>query len=1090
MTLRPALVVLLGLPAFAQVQPDAVLLRTPDVSKDKIVFRYANDLWLVDKTGGVALPLSSPAGPESNPKFSPDGTRVAFSGGYDGGTDLYVLDLVGGVPRRVTHHPGDELLCDWQPDGKGLVFSSNAWSGQRRAPRLYRVSPEGGEPEALPVPYGAFGAVDETGSWLAYTPDANDFRNWKRYQGGLAQDIWLFNLVTFESRRITDHPGSDVFPMWRGPEVFFASDRGTKGRMNLWLYDLQRKSTEPVTEFADSDVRSPSIGPDDIVFESGGKLWRCELETRVTAPVEVVLPGDRPQLSPRTLVVKDQVFNLSLGPTGARVAVEARGELFSVPAGDGVTRNLSASDGVAERYPAWSPDGSQLAYFSDRSGEYELWVRPADGSGTERQLSALGAGWRQAISWAPDSKQLVFATTKGELWHVRVESGEPRRIVTSPNDETLRVTWSPDSRWIAWTMRSDTSRLAAVWVHDLDGGETRRVTSGRFNEGDPAFDRDGEWLYLVGQRSWRDVNTELGESFAFLDSQVLCGIPLRRDVSNPLLPKDERESSALPKADEPKKDEAKPAEGAVKPVVIDFEGIEARIVQWPVEPGSIGGLAAGKGCVYYLRGPGAGSEGPAKLVRFEPGAEKDKRKEEVVLEGVDGFELSADGKKLLAHAGEDWHVVEAAAGQKAEKPLDLSGLVLTVDPRREWAQVLADVRRMFRAFFYDESMHGLDWDAVCARYSAAIADCSSRDDVHFLITELLGEINCGHAYNYGNDSVPERAGPGERAGLVGADWKLEQGAFRIVRILGAGSSDPRARGPLAQPGVDARAGDWLLEVNGVAPDASRDLAAAFLGRAGRATELVLNQAPLKDGNERRIVVVPIDSEGALRYRDWVEARAKRVDELSGGRIGYIHVPDTATEGRRELFSQFASMHHKDALVVDERWNSGGWFPNPFVELLGRKRTNFWASRGNEDWITPEFAHHGPKCLLINGPSGSGGDMFPYLFRQAGLGKLIGRRTWGGLVGIRGEPPLVDGTSISVPSFGFYELDGTWGVEGYGVPPDIEVIDDPALMVHGEDPQLEAAVRHLLGELESFEFLRPRRPTGPDRRGSGVTPQDR
>jgi len=1090
---RFSAVALLAASAAAQVQPDAVLLRTPDVSADSIVFRYANDLWLVDKRGGAARPLSSPAGPESNPKFSPDGTRIAFTASYDGGQDIYVLDLVGGVPRRVTHHPTSELLCDWQPDGQALVFASTAQSGQARAPALFRVGADGGEPERLPIPYGTFGSVDETGSWLAYTPDAGEMRNWKRYQGGLAQDIWLFNLVTFESRRITEHPGADVLPMWNGASVYYVSDAGAKARANLWVYDVQKKSAEVVTEFADSDVRAASVGPLDIVFESGGKLWRCELATRLTAPVTVVIPGDRPKLVPHTLDVAKDLLGASVGPSGARVVFEARGELFDVPAGEGVTRNLTNSDGIAERYPAWSPDGKSVAYFSDRSGEYELCVRAVDGSEPERQLTKLGRGWRLGLWWSPDSRSLAYVTRKGELWLVSALDGVPRLVATSPEGNSPTPAWSADSRWIAFAMRASKSRASAVYVHDRDSGDTRQVTSGQFDEGDPAFDRNGDWLYLTSQREFRDLDSDLDDNFIFSGTRALCAIALRRDVVNPLAPVDPREGKGARAAsesadeDEPKVESEKPSP---KPVAIEFEGIEGRLVRWPVKPGAIASLSAQAGAVLYVRSPFGGAEGEPRLVRFEPGAKKSEREEQLVLDKVSAYELTADGAKVLAKVGERWHVVAAAADAKLGDALDLGGLVLTIDPRREWAQVLSDVRRQYSAAFYDEGMHGVDWEAVCARYLAAIADCSSRDDVHFLITELIGELNVGHAYNFGGEGVPERAAEGQRAGLLGADWTVEDGRFRLARVLGAGSSDPRARGPLAEPLLDARAGDWLLEVNGVAPDASRDLCAAFLGRIGRATEIVLCATPAKDGSERRLVVVPIESESELRYRDWVATRASRVDELSGGKVGYVHVPDTATDGRRELFSQLVSQYHKDALLVDERWNAGGQFPNRFVEALARPRTNFWASRAHEDWITPSFAHHGPKAMLINGAAGSGGDMFPYLFRQAKLGPLVGRRTWGGLVGITEEPSLVDGTRVSVPCFAFYELDGTWGVEGYGVAPDIEVMDDPALMVGGGDPQLEAAVSHLLKEIAVFEFHRPRRPAGPDRRGPGVSPEDR
>lgn len=1122
-----------------EIRPDAVLLRMPDVSATSVVFRYANDLWLAPKEGGVARPLASPEGEESFPKFSPDGQRIAFVAGYDGGADLYVLDIDAGVPKRVTYHPFAETLCDWHPDGESLIYFSTQHSGQQRAPRLYRVSASGGASEALPVPYGVFGAIDDTGSWLAYTPtSASEFRTWKRYQGGLAQDVWLFNLVTLEARRVTDHPGTDALPLWHGHELYFLSDRDTNARMNLWAYDTQRKVTTQVTDFVDADVRFPSVGPQDIVFENGGKLHRFEFATRRTSAIEISIGGERPNLRPRTLSLASSVDAVFLGPNAKQVAIEARGEVFCAPVEEGVTRNLTRTDGAAERYPSWSPDGKWISYWSDSSGEYELCVVSGDGrefrwpgadaEQSTRTLTSIGAGWKYRTTWAPDSRSLVFCNHAGELWRLVLESGALSKLATDPDGQPFAVDWSADSRWLAWSMRSTHSRLSAIWLCDTRAGTLHEVTSGLYDDRSPSFDRDGKWLYFVSTRTFEPTYSGLDETWIYANGVNLMALALRKDVENIFAPrdaseakgetkdeakdddkdkgkdegakedaaKDGAEENSSPSSSEAAKDDgakdgdkSKSKEKVAKPVEIDFDGLEARALVLPVDAGALDSPVGGASSVFYLRRPRAGSGGSdATLAHFAMSAKKKERVEKAVLSGVRNFQLAAKAQKLLVRLSDGWAVIDAKPEQKLEGKLEFGALEASIDPRREWGQILADARRLMRDFFYEPTLHGVDWNKVYERFRAALADATNRTDLHYLIGEMIAELNVGHAYNRGVDEPRTTRAP--LAGLLGCDFAFEQGGYRITRILGQRSAEVDARSPLAQHGVDARVGDWLLAVNGRPIDATRDVHAALLGVAGKPTELVLNAQPTFDGSERRVVVTPLESDAELRYRDWVAARREQVAQLSGGRVGYIHVPDTGLRGQNELVRQFESQMDKDALLIDERWNGGGQIPTRFIELLDRPRTNFWAVRHGEDWNWPRNAHHGPKAMLINGSSGSGGDAFPYYFRQAGLGKLIGQRTWGGLVGISGNPGFVDGSSITVPRFAFYEKDGTWGVEGYGVAPDIDVLDDPALMAHGEDPQLVAGVQHLVRELESFPFERANRPAPPDRRGAGVTPADR
>jgi len=1107
----------------AQIRPDGVMLRFPDVSQDEIVFRYDGDLWLVPKTGGVARRLTTADGNESFARFSPDGRRVAFLGSYDGGMDLYVMDVAAGAPERVTYHPTQEVLCDWTPDGESLLYWSSEVAGNARASKIMKVAVSGGQPETLPVPYGSFAALDPTGEWLAYTPYSREFRTWKRYRGGRAGDVWLYNLNTGEARNATANDANDELPMWRGDKVYFRSDR-TDGVFNLFEMDAADGATTQLTSFDVADVQFPAIGPDDIVFENGGKLYRLDLTdpARPYAPVEVVIPGERPQMRPRPHDVGGSIESFTASPTGVRVALEARGDIWNVPVEEGVKRNLTRTSGVAERSPAWSPDGEWLAYFSDKTGEYEVTLRRVDGKAFdgagddgERTLTELGEGWKDEIAWSPDSEMLAVTGSLGSLDLVDRATGATTHVTDSPDGGPLDVVWSADSGWLAWSHRHPESRLSAIFLYDVAAGETHLVSSGMFDDRAPAFDRSGELLYFLSSRTFSPSYADLDTTWIYDDTDNVCYVPLRADVDDPFLvedPAEEAQDEDEEKADEPKEgddadaDADLAAEGSAdaedgdaddaegdgeatddddasdddEPMMIDLDGFASRVRMLPVEGHGFGGLIGAEHKVVFVRRADDGAE-----LGYYDVAEQEQKS---ILKGrIRAVSAIADGKQLLVRVGGDLGVVKIAPDQKVEGA-DTDGMVAITDPREEWAQILRDAWRLYRDFFYDAGMHGLDWDAVGERYMSALDDCTSRGDVQWLIGEMIGELNVGHAYNDQPDDDVESSPDGRAVGLLGCDYALENGAYRIARIFDGGY-DADARSPLAMNGVDAKVGDYLLAVNGVPVDATRAIHAALEGTAGQPTALTLNDAPTLDGNEREVVVKPAGSETALRYRAWVAENRAQVDELSGGRVGYVHVPDTGVNGQNELMRQLLGAQHKDALLVDERWNGGGQIPTRFIELLNRPATNYWALRAGEDWTWPPVGHRGPKAMLINFAAGSGGDCFPYFFRQAGLGKLIGTRTWGGLVGISGNPDLIDGSSPTVPRFAFFELDGTWGVEGHGVEPDIEVIDDPSLHADGIDPQLQAGVEHLLGELEGWTRPVPRRPNGADRSGAGITPED-
>ena len=1097
-------------PVGSDVQPDARMLRYPDVSATQIAFVYADDIWLVPREGGLASPLASPAGPELFPRFSPDGQRLAFMGNHDGNRDVYVLPIGGGIATRVTHHPASEMLSDWTPDGRELLFSSSHASPLGgRQPQIFRVPAEGGLPQRLPVPEGGNGALSSDGRWLAYVPVPFDFRTWKRYQGGTAMDVWLFDLVEKKSRRMTEWEGSDTQPMFQGSKVYYLSDAGPSHLLQIWSFEPSSGVRTQVTDLPDFDVKWPAMGPGaggqgEIVFQHGSRLMLLDLRTRESHEVEVIIPGDRPTLRPRTVDVAEGIAGWDISPTGKRAVVEARGDVWTLPAEHGTPRNITRSDDATDRMPSWSPDGQWIAYLSDRDGEYELWLAPSDGAGEPRQLTDGHKAFFANPSWSPDSKRIALCDQDNVLWVADAASGAMTRVDADPWSTSPGYAWSHDGGWLAYTKCGE-NQNSALWIWEAASGKTSQLTSGAFYDRSPCFDREGKYLYFVSNRDWTGPTYEdLGTTFVYAQTGRILVVPLRGDVASPWLPKSDEE----PKGEEARKEAEKKAEAdkevakaddkeakdgeetkdeaekPKEPLKIDLEGFERRALLLPVPRGSFGGLYVthdGK-LVYGRAGAYDGSdEGPAAAIKlFDVNDEK--HEEKTLAEKADGYGLSADGKKLLLVVDGKADIRDPSPGAEA-KAVVMDGLSVTVDPRDEWREILVDAWRRFRDYFYDPHMHGVDWDGIRVRYEGLLADCVSREDVAYLIREMISELNVGHAYYNPGESAPE---PQVSVGLLGCDFALADGAYRITAVHEGAPWDSDARGPLSQPGVKAQAGDFLLAVNGVPVDTRLDPWASFQGLADRVVELTLSDKPKLDDTARKVLVKPVPSESALRYRDWVESNRRHVEQASGGRVGYVHVPDTGVNGQNNLFRQYYSQRGTAALIVDERWNGGGQIPTRFIELLARPSTNSWAVRNGHPWIWPPDSVQGPKCMLINQRAGSGGDCFPYYFRQARLGPLIGVRTWGGLVGITDLPPMLDGASVSVPGFAFYENDGTWGVEGYGVAPDIEVISDPALMQNGEDPQLDKAIEVMLAALQDGGgWQQPQVPEYPDRSGIGL-----
>lgn len=1203
--------------------PDAAMLQFPDVSGTDIVFVYGNDLWLVSRDGGVARPLASPPGRESFPKFSADGKTVAYIGNYEGNRDVYTLALDGGLSTRVTHHPGDEIVTDWSPDGKVIYYTSGT-EGLARQQTIFLASAEGGNPQRVPVPYGTTATISPSGEWLAYTPHTHDFRTWKRYQGGWATDIWLFNLKNNSSRRVTQWEGTDTTPMFapgNNQVLFYLSDDGPSHRANIWSIDLTSGARTQITKFTEFDVKWPSIGPGasgkgEIVFQHGPDLMLLDLATGTHRAVEVIIPGDRPTLRDQFVDFSKNIMSYALSPSGKRVLVSARGEVWNVPAEQGVTRRVTATAGVAERDARWSPDGKHIAYLSDATGEYELYIEAADGSGEPVRLTTDGAAFRYLRSWSPDSKRLLFADKTGAVFlhtlggekHDGSAPGTTVQVAKELWSSQTPASWSHDGAWIALALGHENTHNA-LWLYEVATGALTQVTSEMFDSTWPAFDRKGDWFYFVSTRSFTPTYSDIDSSFVYRSGDVILAVPLRADVKSPLLPRDD--------ADDAKKDDKKAgaadagplaavvgawsikvkgmagpddtadatftfkqndanalegivslngqeyalesiewieadktlkfavvadqrydatlkidgekatgtwtaADGrtgalegsrdkpdeAAKPIKIEFGepgDFERRAIRVPVPTGSLANLVVSdSGKLIYTRADPARTDGAAdlKITDFLDEKAATKVEEKNIASGVDSFVISADGKKLLIQKDDAGYVVDAAADQKLEKKVPLDAMTASVPPRDEWKQIFTEVWRLHRDFFYEAGLHNVDWKAVRARYEPLIDDCVTRDDVTYVIAEMISELNVGHAYYRPGDI--DTGTPARSVGMLGADFDLvtQDGAsaYRIRRIYEGAAWDSDARNPLREPGVDVKQGQFVLAVSGTPIDTTKDIYASFIGLAGKPVALTVSDKPVLDDTARTVVVKPVESEQNLRFRAWIEDNRRYTDEKSGGKIGYIYVINTGIPGQNDLFRQFYGQRHKAALIIDDRWNGGGQIPNRFIELLNRPRTNYWARRDGKDWAWPRDSHQGPKAMLINGLSASGGDMFPALFRQTGLGKLFGTRTWGGLVGISGNPVCIDGTMTNVPTFGYYETDGTWGIEGHGVDPDVEVLDDPAKMPQGlapspnvpamgGDPQLDAAIAHLLEELKTKAYTPPARPAGPDRRGMGIPKSD-
>lgn len=1073
--------------SFSFALEEARVLRFPAIYRDQIVFTYAGDLYTVPISGGIARKLTSHTGYECFARFSPDGKYIAFTGEYDGNREVYLIPSEGGIPKRLTFTPvlsrddisdrmgPNNIVMGWTSDGEKIIFRSrmrewNDFNGQ-----LYTVSKNGGLPERLPLPRGGFCSFSPDGKRLAYNRIFREFRTWKRYRGGMADDVWIYDFQTKKIENITNNPALDIIPMWSGDKIYFLSDRDENARMNLYVYEIPTKKIRKLTNFEDYDIKFPSLGPDAIVFENGGFIYKFDLKTEKASKITIYIADD--QITGREEIVKvsDKINYFDISPDGKRALFGARGEIFTVPAKHGNTRNLTNSSGIHERDPNWSPDGKWIAFISDRTGRDEIYIMPQDGSKEPIQITKNADTYKYDIIWSPDSKKIMWSDRNFRLNYVDIDSKEVVEVAKGTSWEIRSYTWSPDSNWIAYA-KPEVEGMTKIYLYSLTNKKTYDVTDGWYNSTSPHFSSDGKYLFFVSDRDFNPVYSRTEFNHAYLSMSRIYLVTLSVEEKSPFEPKSdeveisEKEKSSTPEKLDVKKEEAKKEAEKPKSIKVDPEGIKERIVGLPIEVANYWNLSSIGEKLYYMKRGDRDQRGVLKFYDL-------KKQEEKELGSINSFVISKDGKKMLVSQERTFAIIDLpTAPIKIDEKLDLSNMEMKLDRKAEWAQIFEECWRQMKDFFYDPNMHGVNWEKVKKKYEPLASAVNHRADLTYVIGEMIGELNAGHTYVGGGDLPQVKR---VNVGMLGAQLEKdkETGFYKIKKILKGQNWDKSLRSPLTELGVNVKEGDWIIAVNGSPTNKMENIYESLVNTAGKQVTLKVNSKPSEAG-ARDVVVIPIENENNLYYYNWVQKNIEKVDKATNGKVGYIHIPDMGVRGLNEFVKHFYPQLRKKALIIDVRGNGGGNVSPMIIERLAREVAMVDIARGSIPQPDPSALLMGPKVCLIDEFSASDGDIFPYRFRKYNLGKLIGKRTWGGVIGIRGTLPLTDGGYLNKPEFATYGLEGKWIIEGQGVEPDIFVDNDPAKEFEGVDQQLEKAIEVILDELKTKEQKLPPVPPYP------------
>ncbi|MCK5148038.1 PD40 domain-containing protein [bacterium] len=1066
---------MLGLLAFASTAwatNARPLMRQPDIHGDMIVFSHGADLWKVNANGGVAIRLTVNDGTETNPQISSDGKLIAFNASYDGNNDIYIMNTDGGNIRRVTFHPGGDNLVGWHPTENKIIFNSGR--DHFRYNRLWTIRPDGTDARPLIMHEAAQGSFNANATQIAYNKVAREGRTWKRYRGGLAQEIYLYDFKANEDINLTNNEATDRNPMWVGDVIVFASDRDRV--LNLFSVNPVSGETKKLTNHTEYDARFANEGSGKVIYEHGGELWVLDVAAGSTKKIDIRINADAPETRPAWADVSDEVKGFDISPGGKRALITARGEIFSVPVKHGPTRNLSDDCGAHDKDAVWSPDGRTVAFFSDRNGEYNLFTIDAKGQIPAVKLTGFKKGYRHTLRWSPDSKILAYTDETLTLFTINVATKKITKIDKADYEHVdvsldlkpiYDFTWSPNSKYIAYSKMND-QWVTQVWIHDMAAGKNHRVSADIFNDFHPAFSADGRHLFFVSNRRFSPTYCDFEWQLVYKKTTGIFAVTLHKNGESIQPLRSDEEGGK--KAEEVIWDE----------MPIDFKGISDRIEMLPLDRGNYRYLQAGKDVLFYMNR----DEGDFNRFEFRVPADMDlkaynfgKRKEETVIDGIGRYKISADGSAIAYTKNNGVGIIAASARKNPGKALNLRDLKILIDPVKEWAQLYNEAWRMERDFFYDPNMHGLDWKAIGDKYRRLLPFASNRQDVGYLIGEMIGELNTSHTYVFGGDR--RRRGSRVGVGLLGADYDVDTKAnrYRIAKIYDVADWTRGTTGPLTGPGKDVRVGDYILKVNGVDVTADRNFYSYFDNLARKQVTLVVNDTPTMAG-ARIVTVMTAGNERTLRYRDWVEHNRKVIDKASNGDVGYLHMPDTFNGSAAEFPKYFYSLSNKKGIVIDGRFNGGGLDPVIFLQRLMGRPHAYWTRRHSHDQMSPFYGVRAHMALITNRQAGSGGDELPDEFQYFKMGPVIGTRTWGGLVGVSMFMSLMDGGGLTAPDYRIYHPEGKWIVENEGVTPDIIIDNHPAEMAKGKDAQLLKALEEVMKKIKSDPIKWPKHPPIP------------